>query len=79
MALTVLHDGAALDNFTKEGDYVVTNPAELLPGTYVVTIRKGMDSGGVGFTTQHCTAVTSGLNITRIVDAGDYADDKYWA
>lgn len=39
MALTVLHDGAALDNFTKEGDYVVTNPAELLPGTYVVTIN----------------------------------------
>lgn len=71
MPVTVLHDGASLDNFTKEGDYVVTNPTELAAGTYVVTIRKGMDSSGVGFTTQHCTAVTSGLNITRVLGTDD--------
>ncbi|MBK9496461.1 MAG: hypothetical protein IPO08_18540 [Xanthomonadales bacterium] len=70
MPVTVLHDGASLDNFTKEGDYVVTNPTELAAGTYVVTIRKGMDSSGVGFTTQHCTAITSGSSITRVLGTG---------
>jgi hypothetical protein len=71
---TILPTGANLNGIREEGTYLVTDPAGLDTGSYVVVIIEGADAAGTNYLFQRALNIRTGVEYTRGEMAVGFSD-----